>query len=104
MRQRPARNPSTGRAVAATVCGIAAGIAAAGVVLHRNGGQLITPIMVSARECDIKGNISQNSHEKIFHLPGQENYADTIIRPEYGERWFCAEAEALAAGWRKSRN
>ncbi|WP_338610675.1 hypothetical protein V6617_10035 [Pelagibacterium nitratireducens] len=57
--------------------------------------------MLSA-ECDIKGNVSIGSGEKIFHVPGQRYYAETIIRPEYGERWFCSETEARAAGWRKS--
>ena len=53
--------------------------------------------------CDIKGNISINSGEKIFHVPGQEFYSDTKISPEYGERWFCTEAEARANGWRKAK-
>jgi len=53
--------------------------------------------------CDIKGNISINTGERIYHVPGQEHYDETIIRPEYGERWFCTEAEARAAGWRKAR-
>jgi hypothetical protein len=52
--------------------------------------------------CDIKGNISVNTGEKIYHVPGQEFYSQTTIRPEYGERWFCTEAEAIANGWRKS--
>lgn len=54
--------------------------------------------------CNIKGNISINSGERIFHVPGQEDYAATIIRTRYGERWFCTEDEALEAGWRKARN
>jgi len=53
--------------------------------------------------CDIKGNISFNTGEKIYHVPGQEYYDETIIRPEYGERWFCTEYEAIANGWRKSK-
>ncbi|RWE79588.1 hypothetical protein [Mesorhizobium sp.] len=53
--------------------------------------------------CNIKGNISIDSGEHIYHVPGQEHYRETIIRPEYGERWFCSEAEAVAAGWRKAR-
>jgi len=53
--------------------------------------------------CDIKGNISINTGEKIYHLPGQEYYEETKISPEYGERWFCTEAEAIANGWRKSK-
>ena len=52
--------------------------------------------------CNIKGNISFNTDEKIYHVPGQEYYEETIIRPEYGERWFCTEAEAKANGWRKA--
>ena len=52
--------------------------------------------------CKIKGNISQ-SGEKIFHVPGQEYYVDTRISGQRGERWFCSEAEARAAGWRKAR-
>lgn len=53
-------------------------------------------------QCVIKGNISMNSGERIYHVPGQEYYEPTIIRPEYGERWFCSEGEARAAGWRKA--
>ena len=53
--------------------------------------------------CNIKGNVSINSGERIYHVPGQMFYADTKISPEYGERWFCSEAEARAAGWRKAR-
>lgn len=51
--------------------------------------------------CAIKGNISQNG--RIYHLPGQEHYDRTKISPGKGERWFCTEAEARAAGWRRAR-
>jgi hypothetical protein len=53
--------------------------------------------------CGIKGNISIDSGERIYHLPGQLYYEDTRIRPEYGDRWFCSEADARAAGWRRAR-
>lgn len=52
--------------------------------------------------CTIKGNISFYSREKIYHVPGQEHYTETIIRPEDGERWFCSEGDARTAGWRKA--
>lgn len=52
--------------------------------------------------CNIKGNVSINSGERIYHTPGQKYYAETVIRPEYGEQYFCSEAEARAAGWRRS--
>ena len=49
--------------------------------------------------CVIKGNINQ-SGERIYHLPGSDAYDRTKIDPRSGERWFCSEAEARAAGWR----
>ncbi|RWA62921.1 hypothetical protein [Mesorhizobium sp.] len=57
----------------------------------------------SAGSCNIKGNISINTGERIYHVPGQEHYWETKISPQYGERWFCSEAEARAAGWRRAR-
>ncbi|ANT54355.1 MULTISPECIES: hypothetical protein [Mesorhizobium] len=59
--------------------------------------------MTGSGSCDIKGNISVNTGERIYHIPGQEHYWETKISPRYGERWFCSEAEAVAAGWRKAR-
>lgn len=57
-----------------------------------------------AMGCGIKGNISLNTGEKIYHMPGQTDYDDTRIRLDRGERWFCSEADAVAAGWRKAGN
>ncbi len=52
--------------------------------------------------CHIKGNINR-SGDRIYHLPGQRFYDVTTIRTQQGERWFCNESGALAAGWRKAR-
>ncbi|MBP1850907.1 hypothetical protein [Rhizobium halophytocola] len=52
--------------------------------------------------CNIKGNIAVQSGRHIYHTPGQEDYDRTIIRTEYGERWFCSESEARTAGWEKA--
>lgn len=51
--------------------------------------------------CAIKGNISRNG--RIYHLPGSASYARTTIDESKGERWFCSEREARAAGWRPPR-
>jgi hypothetical protein len=51
--------------------------------------------------CVIKGNISSKG-ERIYHVPGGLYYNVTVIDTSKGERWFCTEAEAVAAGWRKS--
>ena len=55
----------------------------------------------SATGCLIKGNISSKG-ESIYHVPGDQHYDRTKIRTSKGERWFCSEAEAVAAGWRKA--
>jgi hypothetical protein len=52
--------------------------------------------------CTIKGNISLNTGERIYHVPSQEHYSETVITRSKGERWFCSEDEARAAGWRKA--
>ncbi len=53
-------------------------------------------------DCLIKGNIPR-SGERIYHVPGGAYYSRTKISTTKGERWFCTEEEALAAGWRKSK-
>jgi len=62
------------------------------------GGGCINP----PSGCNIKGNVGYNSGEKIYHVPGQAYYYDTVIDTRYGERWFCTEYEAQAAGWRRA--
>lgn len=52
--------------------------------------------------CNIKGNISISTGNRLYHLPGMEDYETTRISPQHGERWFCTEQEAIAAGWRKA--
>lgn len=53
--------------------------------------------------CDIKGNISIETGVKIYHMPGDKYYNETIIRPEYGERWFCTKREAESNRWRGTK-
>jgi len=49
--------------------------------------------------CKIKGNINQRG-DRIFHAPGSRDYERTKLNEAAGERWFCSESEAIAAGWR----
>jgi hypothetical protein len=51
--------------------------------------------------CDIKANISETG-EKIYHTFASGSYTRTIVTADKGERWFCNEVEAKAAGWRPS--
>jgi hypothetical protein len=79
---------------------ILAGIAAGVVVVGMSGAG--SNLWALTTGCSIKGNISINTGERIYHVPGKEHYAETRISPQHGERWFCSEAEARAAGWRKA--
>ncbi|XAS78120.1 thermonuclease family protein [Dermatophilaceae bacterium Sec6.4] len=56
-----------------------------------------------AGACIIKGNISSKG-EKIYHVPGGRSYDKTKITLSKGERWFCSESDAVAAGWRAARD
>jgi hypothetical protein len=47
----------------------------------------------------IKGNINAKG-QKIYHTTASGSYARVEIDEKAGERYFCTEQEALAAGWR----
>lgn len=49
-------------------------------------------------QCLVKGNINAQG-QKLYHAPGSRSYNATVIDVSKGERWFCSEAEAEAAGW-----
>ena len=51
--------------------------------------------------CAIKGNVTTNG--RIYHLPWSPWYDKVKMDGERGKRWFCTEAEALAAGWRPAQ-
>jgi hypothetical protein len=48
--------------------------------------------------CPIKGQVS--GRERTYVLPWSPAYDRVKIREARGERWFCSEDEARAAGWR----
>ncbi|MCJ2034588.1 thermonuclease family protein [Methylobacterium sp. J-068] len=60
------------------------------------------PAEAPTSACAIKGNISR-SGEKVYHVPGSRDYERTRISEKSGERMFCSEDEAKAAGWRAPR-
>ncbi|MGW5960657.1 thermonuclease family protein [Methylorubrum thiocyanatum] len=61
-----------------------------------------TPSATAAGTCTIKGNISRKG-DRIYHLPGTRDYERTQINEASGERIFCSEEDAKAAGWRAPR-
>lgn len=88
-----------------TQLAIAALLGAGGMVAFSGdlGGIPALAQQAVSGSCDIKGNISQTTGERIYHVPGQRYYAETKIDGRYGERWFCSEQEARQAGWRQSK-
>ena len=50
-------------------------------------------------ECPIKGNVDR-AGARTYLMPHSRSYGWARIEPGRGERWFCSEAEAVAAGWR----
>ncbi|MBY0310425.1 thermonuclease family protein [Patescibacteria group bacterium] len=54
--------------------------------------------------CLIKGNVSVGSGDRLYYTVYCADYDETVITEANGELWFCTEAEAKLAGWRKAEN
>lgn len=61
----------------------------------RGSSMLSTALAGLGQNCPIKGNVSTKG-ERIYHVPGQQYYNDTVIQSSHGERWFCSVAKAVA--------
>jgi endonuclease YncB( thermonuclease family) len=48
--------------------------------------------------CPIKGRVASGG--RVYLLPWSPSYNNIRIMSSRGERWFCTEAEAQAAGWK----
>jgi hypothetical protein len=48
--------------------------------------------------CPIKGNVTHG--RRVYVLPWAQGYERVKVSSSRGERWFCSENEARAAGWR----
>jgi endonuclease YncB( thermonuclease family) len=70
--------------------------------LWRRGQRISSEQKPISGSCLIKRNIS-SSGEKIYHPPQGTYYSRTKVDPSKGERMFCSEEEAVAAGWRRSK-
>jgi endonuclease YncB( thermonuclease family) len=51
--------------------------------------------------CPIKGRVTYGN--RVYLLPWSPAYDDAKVRSWRGERWFCSEDEARAAGWKLSQ-
>jgi hypothetical protein len=50
----------------------------------------------------IKCNVARRDGERIYHLPFDQRYDDTLVEPGRGEFWAWTYAEAEAAGFRRA--
>ena len=57
----------------------------------------------TGEQCDIKGNIDDNTQKKYYFLPDCRNYSQVTIDLSSEDTWFCSEEEAIKAGFSKSK-
>lgn len=77
-----------------------------GATAAKANGAALSEINVKAppvQDCSIKGNVNRTG-VRIYFLPGTSAYGKVKMNKGLGERWFCTEQEAQAAGWRKALN
>ncbi len=55
------------------------------------------------RTCNVKGALGP-AGEQIDYMPTDQGYDDVTIDPAKGERSFCSDEEARAAGWTRPRD
>ena len=68
----------------------------------RRGRRLTRARVFEENTCAIKGNITRD-RKRVYHIPGGQYYDGARIDTAIGEQYFCSEAEAREAGWRKSK-
>ncbi|HVK92431.1 MAG TPA: hypothetical protein VM468_13685 [Mycoplana sp.] len=99
-RQEPRRGLPLVSAISGLVC--------VGLVFvlfdNLSGAGLVTAFRAAVENCQIKGNIDLVDGSRIYYLPGQSRYAAIRIQPAGGERLFCSEEQAHAAGWHRARD
>jgi hypothetical protein len=64
-------------------------------------GKISTDVPPSPN-CAIKGNL-RATPTCIYHMPGGQFYDRLSMKDARSRRWFCSEAEAVAAGCRRSK-
>ncbi|MEK9201272.1 MAG: thermonuclease family protein [Patescibacteria group bacterium] len=70
-----------------------------GAELEKEKVGIFAGVCVRDNMCAILGNIDQNTGKKYYHLPDCYSYSRVKITPERGEKKFCSEMEAKAAGF-----
>lgn len=70
---------------------------------HQENKGLWQTCAPNAKEgCQIKGNVDRLD-KRWYHLPSFRHYEQVIVNLEHGDRWFCTEEDAQAAGFERAR-
>jgi hypothetical protein len=66
--------------------------------ISRGLAPVLSRVLHDPAPCTIKGEITFLGDRRYF-VPGDARYDDVMVTTRRGERWFCSEEEARAAGW-----
>ncbi len=50
------------------------------------------------RDCNVKGTVDA-AGQRSYHVPSDPDYREITLAADRGERLFCSDEEARAAGW-----
>lgn len=65
-------------------------------------GMNCTDVETVEKNCEIKGNIDEDTLKKSYHLPDCRDYDRVKIDLDRGEDYFCSEKEAQVEGFIKA--
>ena len=65
-----------------------------------HGSPCTQEVNVQQPSCSIKGNIGK---EHVYYTDGCYQYKNAVVELYKGDQWFCTEAEAQKAGFRKAK-
>lgn len=71
-------------------------------VMSHGLAPVLSRVLNDPAPCTIKGEITFLGERRYF-MPGDASYDDVMVTTRRGERWFCSEEEARAAGWLPSK-
>ena len=66
----------------------------------RNGARLPAEARWANTACIIRGKIAADGN-RFYYVPTDPTYDTLIVNPSQGDRTFCSDEEARAAGWRR---
>jgi micrococcal nuclease len=74
-----------------------------GTIPSRPGGEeVVICDFTGTPQPVIKGSVDHSTEAGVYFTPGDSGYEAVIVDVTVGDRWFCTEPEAVAAGWTRN--